>query len=41
MTSKWDNVDAAIVMMCVVYVHGGVVTKLDVPGGVNRMVKDF
>ena len=28
-------------MMCDVYVHGGVVTLLDVPGGANRVGKEF
>ena len=31
----------AIVMMCDVYVHRGVVTMLDIPGGRNRVIKEF
>ena len=38
MTLRWVDVDYAIVMIYVVYVHGG---KLDVPGGKNRVVKEF
>ena len=43
MTLGWDVVDVenVIVMMYVVYVHGGVVTKLDILGGGNRVVKKF
>ena len=42
MTLGWDVVDVenVIVMMYVVYVHGGVVTKLDILGGGNREKKN-
>ena len=36
-----DYVDDDIVMMYVVYVHGDAMTKLDIPDGENRVVKEF
>ena len=43
MTLRWDvvDVDNVIVMMYVVYVHGDAMTKLDIPDGENRVVKEF
>ena len=43
MTLRWDHVDVddVIMMMYVVYVDGGAMTKLDVPGGGNKVVKEF
>jgi len=42
MTSRWNDVDVddVIVIMHVVYVHGGAVTMLDIPGG-EIVVKEF
>ena len=36
-----DDVENVIVMMYVVHVHGGAVTLLDIPGGGNKVVKEF
>ena len=43
MTLRWDvdDVENAIVIMYVVYVHGGGVTLLDIPGGRNIVVKEY
>ena len=42
-TLIWDDVDVhdVIVMMYVVYVHGGAVTMMDIPGGGNKVVNEF
>jgi len=44
MTLRWDVVDVenVIVMMYIMYVHGGVVTKLDIVGpcGLNNLKRD-
>jgi len=39
----WDDVDVddVIVMMCVVYVHGGAVTMMDIHGGGIEWLKSF
>jgi len=43
MTLSWDVVDVenVIVMMYIVYVHGGVVTMMDISSGGNKVVKEF
>ena len=43
MTLRWYvvDVDNVIVMMYAVYVHGGALTKLDIPGGGNKVAKEF
>ena len=43
MILRWDDVgvDDVIVMMYVVYVHGGAMAMLDIPGGGNRVFKEF
>ena len=45
MILRWDDVDVdvddVIVTMYVVFVHGGAVTMLDIPGGENRVFKEF
>ena len=38
---KYNFVENVIVMMYVVHVHGGAVTLLDIPGGGNKVVKEF
>jgi len=38
MTLRYDDV---IVMMNVVYVHGGAMTMMDILAGRNRVVKEF
>ena len=38
MIETYENV---IMMMYVVYVYGGAVTMMDIPGGGNRVVKSF
>ena len=35
------DVENVLVMMYVVYVHWGAVTMMDIPGGRNRVVKEF
>ena len=43
MILRWDDVDVddVIMIMYAVYVYGGAVTKLDVLGGRNKVVKEF
>ena len=43
MTLRWDvvNVENVIVMLYVVYVHGGAVTMFDIPDEENRAVEEY